>query len=410
MKKLYTSVPSIFAIGLVIILLNPVTGVTANQNGGSIEGKITNSKNEPLAGVNIALPQLNRGTISENDGTFRIADVPTGRYTIVFSFVGYSKVNRKVTVERDETAYLEVTLQEQTLETETITVTGTPYASDPLTTPTDVDVLAGKNKLSTQQTSLGDSIDQLAGVTTIQTGSQTGKPVIRGLSGSRVRVLDDGTPMEYQQYGVRHAPNVDPFTAERIEVVRGASNVQYGSDAIGGAVNIISGSIPQALDRDNFVRGQTLAEYSTNNSELAAGVHLEGASGGFGWSGSIIRRAGSNMHAPDVPTFRETDDTEAPKFSGELNNTDFDQVNGSIGIGYSIRNWDVNTEFTHWQNEHNFMLPNGKGLGQYLQNDVLNIEGSVKPGNNWVIDRPLPIPVISGSRARVGPMRFRVII
>ncbi|MDZ7694584.1 MAG: TonB-dependent receptor plug domain-containing protein [Balneolaceae bacterium] len=249
-----------------------------------------------MPGVNVAFPQLDRGSSTKADGSYEIHDLPTGTYTLVFSFVGYQSKNHEVTLQRGEKVSLDVSLQKTSISTETITVTGTPYASDPLTTPTDVDVLAGNAKLASQQTSLGGSIDQLAGVTTIQTGSQSGKPVIRGLSGSRVRVLDDGTPMEYQQYGVRHAPNVDPFTAERIEVVRGASSVQYGSDAIGGAINVISGSIPQALDRSNFVRGQTLGEFSSNNNELAGGLHLEGASGGFGWTGSAHPPLGRKYH------------------------------------------------------------------------------------------------------------------
>ncbi|MDZ7694585.1 MAG: hypothetical protein U5K69_26275 [Balneolaceae bacterium] len=98
-----------------------------------------------------------------------------------------------------------------------------------------------------------------------------------------------------------------------------------------------------------------------------------------------IRRSGGNITAPDVPTFQETNDTSAPKFSGELPNTDFDQVNGSFGLGYSAQSWEVSTEFTHWQNQHNFLLPNGKGLGQYLQNDMLTLEGTYKPGNNWIL-------------------------
>ncbi|MGK7370829.1 MAG: TonB-dependent receptor plug domain-containing protein, partial [Candidatus Halalkalibacterium sp. M3_1C_030] len=244
----------------------------------------------------------------------------------------------------------------------------------------------GDAKFSKQQTSLGSSLEELAGVSSISTGSQMGKPVIRGLSGSQVRVLDDGVAMDYQQYGVRHGPNVDPFTSERIEVVRGAASVQYGSDALGGAVNVISNSIPNALDRDPFITGQLLSEYATNNNELVGGIHLEGATEGWGYTGTLIRRSAGNMTVPDVPTFTETNNTEAPKFSGELDNTDYDQLNGSIGIGYTGGFGQVSAEYSRWSNEHNFLLPNGLGLGQNLENDVVQVKGNINLGNNFILN------------------------
>ncbi|MDZ7682047.1 MAG: carboxypeptidase-like regulatory domain-containing protein [Fodinibius sp.] len=286
----------------------------AQNTTTSIKGTVTNSQGEPLPGVNVAFPQLNRGTSTKADGSYAINKLPTGTYTLVFSYIGYENQNRQVTISSGEPTTLDVSLPRTLIQNETITVTGTPYASDPLTTPADVDVLTGDTKFSKQQTSLGASLDELAGVSTISTGSQMGKPVIRGLSGSRVRVLDDGVAMDYQQYGVRHGPNVDPFTSERIEVVRGAASVQYGSDALGGAVNVISNSLPDAIDEASFIKGQTLGEFSTNNDELVGGLQLNGATGRWGFTAPSLRRSAGNMSAPEVPTFRRRDNTSAPNF------------------------------------------------------------------------------------------------
>ena len=300
--------------------------------------------------------------------------------------MGYTSQTLEVTLRNGETTTLNVTLKQQTLQSETITVTGTPYESDPLTTPADVDVLTGDTKFSRQQTSLGASLEELAGISTISTGSQTGKPVIRGLSGSRVRVLDDGAAMDYQQYGVRHGPNVDPFTSERIEVVRGAASVQYGSDALGGAVNVISNSLPDAIGSNPFLQGQALGEFATNNNELVGGLHLNGATGRWGFTGTIIRRSAGNMKAPDVLTFQESNDTSAPKFSGELDHTDYEQLNGSFGIGYQTGIGQISGEYTRWQNNHNFLLPNGLGLGQNLENNSLQLEGELDLGNDYTLN------------------------
>ncbi len=359
---------------------------TQSDDTAVITGTVTDTKGAPLPGVNVAFAELGEGTSTKADGKYRIENLPSGTYSLTFSFVGYTSQTREVTLRDEETTTLNLTLKKRTLQSDNIIVTGTPYESDPLTTPADVDVLTGDTKFSRQQTSLGASLDELAGISTISTGSQTGKPVIRGLSGSRVRVLDDGTAMDYQQYGVRHGPNVDPFTSERIEVVRGAASVQYGSDALGGAVNVISNSLPEALNSDSFLQGQTLGEFSTNNNELVGGLHLNGASGRWGFSGTIIRRSAGNMKAPDVATFQESDDTSAPKFSGELDHTDYDQLNGSFGIGYQTNIGQISGEYTRWKNNHNFLLPNGRGLGQNLVNNSLQLEGELDLGNDFTLN------------------------
>ena len=368
------------------LLTSPLHAQNQSDNTAIITGTVTDAKGAPLPGVNVAFAELGEGTSTKADGKYQIENLPSGTYSLTFSFVGYTSQTREVTLRDGETTTLNLTLKKRTLQTDDIIVTGTPYASDPLTTPADVDVLTGDTKFSRQQTSLGASLEELAGVSTISTGSQTGKPVIRGLSGSRVRVLDDGAAMDYQQYGVRHGPNVDPFTAERIEVVRGAASVQYGSDALGGAVNVISNSLPAAVDSDPFLQGETLGEFSSNNNELVGGLHLNGATGRWGFTGTIIRRSAGNMQAPDVPTFQESDDTSAPKFSGELDHTDYDQLNGSFGIGYETPIGQISGEYTRWQNNHNFLLPNGRGLGQNLENNSLQIQGELDLGDEFTLN------------------------
>lgn len=377
----------------IIILILAIIGLnssltkaqTESKNTAAVEGTVTDSDGNPLPGVNVAFPNLGEGTSTKTNGKYRIENLPPGNHSITFSFVGYNSKTQEITLQQEETTTVNITLIQQTLQTETITVTGTPYESDPLTTPADVDVLTGDTKFARQQTSLGASLDELAGISTISTGSQVGKPVIRGLSGSRVRVLDDGAAMDYQQYGVRHGPNVDPFTSERIEVVRGAASVQYGSDALGGAVNVISNSLPDAIDSEPFLRGQTLGEYATNNRELVGGLHLNAAVDRWGISGTLIRRSAGNMNAPDVPTFQESNDTSAPKFAGELDHTDYDQLNGSLGIGYQTEVGQITAEYTRWQNNHNFLLPSGRGLGQNLENNSLQVEAELDLGNDFVL-------------------------
>ena len=371
-------------LNLSIIIVNKSEG-RPNAANTTVKGVVKDKQGKPLPGVNIAFPEINRGTSSDINGAYRISHLPSGTYTLVFSFIGYQSQRRQITLKADTTVTINVTMKKQTLQSGTITVTGTPYASDPLTTPADVDALAGQAKFANEQTSLGASLDQLAGVSTISTGSEIGKPVIRGLSGNRVRVLDDGIAMDYQQFGVRHGPNVDPFIAKRIEVVRGAASVQYGSDALGGAVNVIPNSIPDAIGGKPFLQGEIMSEYATNNDEMTGGLHLHGAANRLGFTGTIVHRSAGNITAPDVPTFQQSNNTSAPKFSGELPHTDFDQLNGSFGLGYTTDAGQISAHYTRWANAHNFLLPNGKGLGQNLVNNTLQLKGKLQLGNHFIL-------------------------
>ncbi|MDZ7715474.1 MAG: TonB-dependent receptor [Balneolaceae bacterium] len=377
---------AIALFGLLNIAITSNTGAKdIHEQTGSIKGKVTDANDNPLPGVNVILPEIDKGTSTNANGEYNITNVPTGTYTISFSYVGFANKVQRVTIEDGATTELNVSLKNQAIQFDAVTVTGTAYASDPLTTPADIDVITGDNKFAIQKTSLGASLDELAGVSTISTGTNIGKPVIRGLSGNRIRVLDDGVAMDFQQYGVRHGPNVDPFNSERIEVVRGAASVQYGSDALGGAVNVISHGIPDAIDKDSFLEAEILGEYATSNQERAGGLHIDGASGGFGITGTIISRKGGNITVPDVPNFQESGNSTDPKFTGELNNTDFVQLNGSIGLGYKGDFGKVSGEYTRWKNEHNFLLPNGLGLGQNLENDTFQFKGNFPLGNSFIL-------------------------
>lgn len=355
---------------------------------GSIEGVVTDPKDQRIPGVNVVIPQLHRGTATDIQGNYALKALPPGEYTIEFSFVGYESPNRSIIIQRGEVTKLDITLEPSTITSESITVTGSPTADDPMNIPADVKSLNGIAKIQNQATSLGASLEQLAGVTNISTGSQVGKPVIRGLSGSRVRILKNNAAMEFQQFGVRHPPNVDPFMAERIEVVRGAASIQYGSDALGGAINVISNHPPDALGKDGFVNGEIINEFYTNNDEYVGGIHLEGAKGGLGFTGTFMGRTSDNITAPDVATFQETDNTEAPKFSDELNDTDFRQINGSFGMGYKAGFGGISIRYERFDNEQNFLQPNGVGLGQMLRNDMVQAEANIAISNKLVL-KPL---------------------
>jgi len=274
-------------------------------------------------------------------------------------------------------------------ELDQITVTGTAVSSVPFDSPSDIDVLSGREKFERQQPSLGASIAHLPGVDTINTGNQVGKPVIRGLSGNRILVLQNGVGLNYQQYGVRHPPNVDPLLTERIEVVQGASSILYGSSAIGGAVNIIPRALNYAAEDASVYGGRVSTGFATNNNEFSNALEFDAASDNFGLTGAVVHRNSGNIEVPDVDTSFEPGIVgDNPRFDGELDHTDFEQTNGGLRLGYRLERGEITGRYEGWRNEHNFLLPDGAGVGQQLANDLLQFDGRVSFGEIWTA-RPI---------------------
>src|SRR4029450_13458624 len=159
---------------------------------------------------------------------------------------------------------------------EPIVVTATRDAIDVGDSPLPVTQLPGNPPQRDQSVSLSGAIDRLPGVHNLTTGQQIGKPVIRGLTGSRVLVLDDGHRLEDYSWSDEDGPSIDARLAQRVEVIRGPASVLYGSDAIGGVVNAVPAGLPDA-SAGGFTR--TMAELSgaTNNREAGVLLGAEGA-------------------------------------------------------------------------------------------------------------------------------------
>jgi len=369
---------------LFAVLVVPLSA-SAQSDNGTVTGTVTDADGAPLPGAQISDVSFQRGTTAGPDGRFTLDGLPPGDHTLEIQFVGYQTAVREVTVDPGETYRLDVALQSRVLETEGVTVTGTARARSTLTTPQSVDVLGADDLDVNRSASLGDVLSQnVAGVSTIQTGSQAGKPVLRGLSGNRIRVLKDGIAQEYYQFGVRHFPTTSSNEAERIEVVRGPSSIQYGSDALGGAINVLTKDAPTADVDQTQAGGSFRSQYFTNNNERSVALDLEGASGAVGARAGFERRIAGNYTAPDEPTFFDTGNGGTfgdPKYTDEVPFTNFEQWNGYAQVGTQGDFGTAQVYGDYWINRHNFLLPTGgpkgsadnppDGLGQNLEHGNL---------------------------------------
>ncbi len=380
------------ALSAVLVLVAPLgsRGIATAQSAtyAAITGVVRTTDGVPLEGALASIPRAHRRCLTDAEGRFQL-NVRPGAYALVVSRLGYTPHSQPVAVSAGASLNLTVVLEASPIELPPVVVTATSRTTaSPLTTAADVEALGGYEKEVTQTVSLGATLEGLPGVTNISTGCAAGKPVIHGLSGNRIRVLNRGIGMDYQQYGARHSPPVDPHLVERIEVVRGAASVLYGSDALGGAVNLIPRVVPTTEDGAGYLSGHLEGGLQSNNRQASGSLRLEGATRGWGWTAAVVRRSAGNMHAPDVPTSLETGSRTAPRFTGELPFTDFDQTTSSLGFGYR---WEGNllaVDYSRWRDQRNFLLPGGDGVGQSLSDDAVQLRGNFLVGDTWAL-RPV---------------------
>ncbi|MBK5187478.1 MAG: TonB-dependent receptor, partial [Gemmatimonadaceae bacterium] len=291
--------------------------------GDTLRGTVVDSAGAPVADVVVALVELGRSTTTGRDGAFVLSNVPGGRQTVTMRRVGYAPITRQVVV--SGTTDVRLALDATALRLEAVTVTATRAPIAPLASPLPTDALSGERLRREQEVSLSQALDGFAGVHSLSTGQQVGKPIIRGLTGPRVLVLDDGLRLEDYSWSDEDGPSVDSRLAERIEVIRGPASVLYGSDAIGGVINVVPDALPDARGRSPFVDGAAEAYGATNNGEIGGLLRAEGGSGALGFRATAIGRHAGNFHTP-----RGNEQTP----SGDIYDTGYGSLNGELALGY----------------------------------------------------------------------------
>lgn len=264
----------------------------------SLTGRITATSGQPITEARVAVVEAGRAVTTGPDGRYRLLELPSGTYTVAVSAIGFAPQVRRIVI-GDVDRTLDFALKPSLIELPTIQVTSTPSASDPLSSPQPTAVVDGENLHAAQAPSLGETLNQVAGVHSLSTGSGIGKPVIRGLTSNRVLVLDNGQRTENQQWGDEHGPNIETALADRIEVIRGPASVLYGSDALGGVVNVIPRPLLAAEPGASVLHGEATASYSSNPRSPDAALLLEGATGTLGYRATLSGRTAKSLRTPD---------------------------------------------------------------------------------------------------------------
>lgn len=240
------------------------------QTHYEVSGTVVDKNNKPLTGADVFLFPVKKGTITNASGAFNLNNLSKGKYTIEISFVGYKTLidtinlvgNKKYKYQLDVSA---LSLQE-------VVVTDRYSEIRKKEESLNIEIVNNDYLKQNLGGSLMSSLERLPGVTTIDIGSGQSKPVIRGLGFNRVLVVENNIKHEAQQWGADHGIEIDQYAVDNIEVIKGPASLMYGSDAIGGIIDIRNMKIPA----ENSFGGTIDLTGKTNNDFLGTSVSLYG--------------------------------------------------------------------------------------------------------------------------------------
>lgn len=200
-----------------------------------------------------------------------------------------------------------------------VTVTASPLATPGAEMIQPSKVLAGPELDDHRANTIGETVSQIPGVQSSYFGAGVGRPIIRGLEGSRVSVLEGGiSSMDLSGASNDHAVTIDPFLADQVEVLKGPSTLLYGSGAIGGVVNVVDGRIPESPV--DGVHGRFQLNGDTVSDERNGVGRIDAGNGEFAVHADYVRHI--------------ADDYDIPK-DGTLLNSDVSTRSSAFGVGYT---------------------------------------------------------------------------
>jgi iron complex outermembrane receptor protein len=217
----------------------------AAQQAATVSGSVTNSlNNETVANATVTIEELGRQARTGADGRFSIPNVPAGQYHLLARAEKFAPRRSEISVTA-ATLTTDVALDPEIHFSEVLSVS--PDARNQFESFQPTAVLAGQELDKALQGTLGATLENAPGVAVRSLGPGPARPVIRGLDGDRVLILQDGQRMgDLSSQSGDHGVNVNPGAATRIEVVRGPATLLYGANAIGGLVNVLTDDIPKA--------------------------------------------------------------------------------------------------------------------------------------------------------------------
>ena len=259
---------------LVIFFLFCGTILLSQDCSISVQGRVLDKVSQlPLSYVNVYLQETSQGAATGNDGRFFFNDVCAGHYHIIFSHIGCEDTKLYIDLERDTVINIDLDHSDHSFGV--LVIKG---QKDNLSTQPNLSVNRKKIEDSSNQ-NLSGLIENEVGIHLIKNGSGISKPVVQGLYGNRLTILNNGITQSGQQWGNDHGPEIDPFAADNITILKGASALEYNGGNMGSVILVE----PKRITREPHLHGQVNYSYESNGRGNNANFRLEKYSRKIAW-------------------------------------------------------------------------------------------------------------------------------
>jgi len=350
------------------ILNGVIVSAQAQDCSSSIRGKIIHlENNEPIEAAYIWVSEVNDGAVSDQNGNFIIKNLCLGKYTLSIQFLGHKTIN--------DTINLTSIIFNKTyrMEEESMNLVGIEVHGhrDAVQTTSSVSALYGEKLLESRGETLGESLKRISGISTYSTGNSIAKPVIHGMHSNRIMIMNNGIRLEGQQWGAEHSPEIDPFLADEITVVKGAETVRYGPEAMGGVILVTPAPLPTKKDpKTEFY----LLGASNGRQGNLAFKHTDGFNKikGLGYRLQGSAKRSGNIKSPDYYQM----------------NTGLSELNFSGAVGYSSKKLGIEGYYSLFSTTLGILADSHTGNLSDLENIIANGRPFTDGSFRYQIDNP----------------------
>lgn len=325
------------------------------SKGFIIQGTVATPNDEPLVGAMVLLEADwgSRGAVTDLSGNFQIFNLPEGNYHAHISHLGYESFHGDLMV--DANTEIEIVLSPRQKLLKEVTVQDQRGATTERDASVSVDVVNADYLRTYDAGSLMHTLNRIPGIQSANVGSGQSKPLIRGLGFNRIIIAEHGIKHESQQWGADHALEIDQFANDHIELIKGPASLVYGSDAIGGVIQLSQRNIP--LPRT--LSGSVYLSGKSNNNLLGTSATLEGRKDRWYFTSrlTLLDYADTRVatDSVDVYSFR------VPLFKNRLRNTAGNEFNLHFSAGIIERSWNSRLFISTVQQKAGFFA-NAHGL------------------------------------------------
>jgi iron complex outermembrane receptor protein len=355
-----------------VVLMCSVTrpALASSAETPPIIGTVTDSSGTPISNAQVMVSSLNRVTTTNAAGMFLLRGLPAGNYHLSAIMIGFAPGHADIVVPEDgDSVRVAIVMHRSALQLSGIQITATPVGTDLRDVTQSATELSGQALARNLAPTVAQSLENEPGVSVRYNGPAATAPVIRGLQGERILVLQDGDRAgDLSSAAPDHGVSIDPLAAQRIEVVRGPASLLYGNSALGGVVNVISNDIPSEIPShvDGYIAGQ--AESATPGGALSGGVTVP-----IGSTFAIVARGGGR-HADDM----------RQGGGDRLDNSYFRNLYGVGGVGFGTSRATGGVVYRGYGFEYG--LPSAEGEGAHIQGTRHEVVGraDINTGTNAI--------------------------